>query len=42
MTVLPDGIFSYQKSQFGYIFVGFGMENVGILYGHLKYLKAIW
>jgi hypothetical protein len=27
---LPDGIFSYQKSQFGYILEGLGMENVGI------------
>jgi hypothetical protein len=27
---LPDGIFSYQKSQFGYILENLGMENVGI------------
>jgi hypothetical protein len=25
---LPDGIFSYQKSQFGYILEGLGMENI--------------
>jgi hypothetical protein len=27
---LPNGIFSYQKSQFGYIMEGPGMETVGI------------
>jgi hypothetical protein len=27
---LPDGLFSYQKYQFGYILEGLGMENVGI------------
>jgi hypothetical protein len=32
---LPDGIFSYPKSQKEYVFKGFGMENVGIIYGHL-------
>jgi hypothetical protein len=32
---LPDGLFSYQKSQLGYILGGFGMENVGVLYDHL-------
>jgi hypothetical protein len=32
---LPDGIVSYQKSQFGYILEDLGMENVGILNGHL-------
>jgi hypothetical protein len=31
---LPDGIFSYQKSQIGYIWEGLEMENVGICYGH--------
>jgi hypothetical protein len=29
-TGLPDGAFSNQKSQFGYILEGLGMENVGI------------
>jgi hypothetical protein len=33
---LPDGIFSDQKSQFWFIFVGFGIKNLGIFYGHLK------
>jgi hypothetical protein len=31
---LPDGLFSYQKSQFGYISEGFGMEKAGIFYDH--------
>jgi hypothetical protein len=31
---LPDGLFYYQKSQFGYILEGLGMEN-GIFYCHL-------
>jgi hypothetical protein len=26
---LPDGIFLYQKSQFGNILEGLGMENIG-------------
>jgi hypothetical protein len=30
--VLPDGIFSYQESQFGNMY--FGMENVGIFFIH--------
>jgi hypothetical protein len=29
---LPDGIFSYQKYQFGYILEGLGKENVGVFY----------
>jgi hypothetical protein len=32
---LPDGIFSNQKSQFGYILEGLGIENAGIF-------MAIW
>jgi hypothetical protein len=39
---LPDGLFSYQKSQFGYILVGLGMENIGIFYDPLEYFTAIW
>jgi hypothetical protein len=39
-TGLPDGIFSYQKSQFGYMLEGLEMENVGIFYGHLKYVTS--
>jgi hypothetical protein len=27
---LPDGLFSNQKSKFGYIFDGLAMEEVGI------------
>jgi hypothetical protein len=39
---LRDGLFSNQKSQFGYILEGLGMENVGIYYAHLEYFTAIW
>jgi hypothetical protein len=40
---LPDGKFyMYQKSQFECFWEGLGMENVGIFYGHLKYLLATW
>jgi predicted membrane-bound spermidine synthase len=39
---LPDGIFSNQKSQFGQILEGLGMEKTGILYGYLEYIAAIW
>jgi hypothetical protein len=31
---LPDGLFSNQKSQFGYILEGL---EIGIFYGHLEY-----
>jgi hypothetical protein len=41
-TGLPDGIFSYQKSQFGLIFENLGMENVGIFIYIYSYFKAIW
>jgi hypothetical protein len=40
-TGLPDGIFSNQKSQFGYILEGLAMEDVGILYGHLVFFVVI-
>jgi hypothetical protein len=36
---LPDGIFSYQKSQFGYILEGPGIEIVGIVSVHFEYLR---
>jgi hypothetical protein len=36
---LPDGIFSCPKSQCCFIFVGIGMENLGIFYGHLVLLS---
>jgi hypothetical protein len=39
---LPDGIFSNQKSQFGYILEGLAIEDVGIFYGDLLYFTAIW
>jgi hypothetical protein len=38
---LPDGIFSYKKSQLWYIMVGLGMKSFGmhtyVFYGHLEY-----
>jgi hypothetical protein len=39
---LPDGIFSYQKYQFGYILVGLLMENVGIFDVELVYFVTLW
>jgi hypothetical protein len=46
---LPNGIFSDQKSQYGYVLVGLAVENVvilcviiGKLGGHLVYVLAIW
>jgi hypothetical protein len=39
---LPDDLFSNKKSQFGYIWEGLGMENVGVYYDHLEYFAAIW
>jgi hypothetical protein len=39
---LPDGLFSKQKSKFGSILEGFGIERVGIFFGHLEYITAIW
>jgi hypothetical protein len=30
-TGLPDGIFLFQESKFGYILEGFAMKNVGII-----------
>jgi hypothetical protein len=39
---LPDGLFSNQKYQFGYILEGLRMENAGIFYGHLGYFTVIW
>jgi hypothetical protein len=38
----PDGIILNQKSQFGKILEGSGMENVGIFNGHYEYISAIW
>jgi hypothetical protein len=39
---LPDGIFSDQKSQFGFILGGFENKNVCVFYGHLEFFKATW
>jgi hypothetical protein len=39
---LPDGMFSNQKSKFGQILDGIGMEKVGKLVGHLEYNTDIW
>jgi hypothetical protein len=39
---LPDGIFSNQKSRFGFISEEFAMKDIGILYGHLVYFIASW
>jgi hypothetical protein len=38
---LPDGFFSDQKYQFGYILEDLGMEKVVIFSGHLEYFTAI-
>jgi hypothetical protein len=38
---LPDGVFSNEKSHFGYILEGLGMENVGIFFGLLEFIMAI-
>jgi hypothetical protein len=43
---LPDGIFSYQKSQFGYLLEGLGIEAIsrpsGIFSIRLVYFVIIW
>jgi hypothetical protein len=41
-TGLPDGLFSNQKSKFGYILEGLGMDNVFIFHYYLEYFVAIW
>jgi hypothetical protein len=38
---MVHGIFSYQKSHFGYILERLGVKNVGIFCGQLKYFTAI-
>jgi hypothetical protein len=40
-TVLPDGLFSYQKSQFGFILEGLRMGNVCLFYNHLNILRPL-
>jgi hypothetical protein len=39
---LPDGIFSDQKSHFGYILESLEKEKVGIFKGPLVYTIGIW
>jgi hypothetical protein len=39
--VLPDGVFAYQKSHFGSILDGLGLEKIGIFFGHLEYITGI-
>jgi hypothetical protein len=39
---MPDGIFSNQKLQFGYILESLRMETVGIFCAHLEFITAIW
>jgi hypothetical protein len=39
---LPDGFFSNQKFQIGYILEGRRWENVDVFYGYLEYFKGIW
>jgi hypothetical protein len=39
---LPDGLFSDQKSQSGYILDALATEDVYVVYGHLVYFTAIW
>jgi hypothetical protein len=33
---MPDGLFSNQKSQFGYILEGLGKENIYIFFDHME------
>jgi hypothetical protein len=39
---LPDVMFSYQKSKFGYVLERLWMENVGMFYCHLEFAVVIW
>jgi hypothetical protein len=39
---LPDGIFSNQKSQFGYILEGLAMEDIGKFMTILVYFTVVW
>jgi hypothetical protein len=41
-SVLPDGFFSNQKSQYVYTLEGLAMEDVGIFYVNLVNVPAIW
>jgi hypothetical protein len=37
--VLPDGLFSNQKSKFGQIWEGLAMEDVGVFCRHLVHFR---
>jgi hypothetical protein len=39
---LPDGLFSYQKCQLGYILEDLGTENIGVFLSHLLFLLPFW
>jgi hypothetical protein len=40
--VLPDGMVSNQKCQYGFILKCLAMKEVGKFYGHSAYFTAIW
>jgi hypothetical protein len=42
MPGLPDGLFSSQKSQIWFIFVGLRMEHLDMFYVHFYTFKSIW
>jgi hypothetical protein len=35
-------VFSNQKSEFGYILEGLGMEKVSIFFGYFEFITAVW
>jgi hypothetical protein len=39
---MPDGIFSNQKSKFGYFLEGLAAEDVCTFYGHLVFFADFW
>jgi hypothetical protein len=39
---LPNGVFSYRKSQFGYIFEGLGMETDAIFIDIANVFTVTW
>jgi hypothetical protein len=41
-AVLPDGLFSNQKSKFGLNLEGPSREDVGIFYVHLIFVPILW
>jgi hypothetical protein len=42
LPVLPDGLFSNPKSQFGLILECLKLDNVNKFYGHLDYFADLW